>query len=210
MASNITYVAIDETYPIAGRDNDSQGFRDNFSVIKNNFESAKSEIEDLQLNTARLDDSNDFNGNSVSNMTLRNYSDSYYSSTSVDSLIDFTTAPYQFFSIVDNASFTLYKFPDPTKCGKLRVEVKNSNPAIANRTVTFNVTEAHALRRSSLMTGASGLTIAANPVPTSSSVTIILPASEDSLVFEFWSHGGAGTIDATNKVIFMTFLGRFS
>ena len=26
--------AIDQTYPVAGQDNDSQGFRDNFSNIK--------------------------------------------------------------------------------------------------------------------------------------------------------------------------------
>ena len=35
MASNINPANVDGTYPIAGQDNDSQGFRDNFSVIKN-------------------------------------------------------------------------------------------------------------------------------------------------------------------------------
>ena len=30
MASTINTANIDETYPIAGQDNDSQGFRDNF------------------------------------------------------------------------------------------------------------------------------------------------------------------------------------
>ena len=39
---------IDGTYPIAGQDNSSQGFRDNFTNIKNNFESAYQEITDLQ------------------------------------------------------------------------------------------------------------------------------------------------------------------
>ena len=34
MASNIDNTSIDATYPIAGQDNDSQGFRDNFTVIK--------------------------------------------------------------------------------------------------------------------------------------------------------------------------------
>ena len=37
MASNITYTTIDEQFPVAGQDNDSQGFRDNFSIIKENF-----------------------------------------------------------------------------------------------------------------------------------------------------------------------------
>ena len=50
MPCNINPNNIDGNYPIAGQDNDSQGFRDNFSNIKNNFTFAKSEIEDLQNN----------------------------------------------------------------------------------------------------------------------------------------------------------------
>ena len=34
MASNIISTTINENFPIAGQDNDSQGFRDNFNVIK--------------------------------------------------------------------------------------------------------------------------------------------------------------------------------
>jgi len=49
MASNINTTNIDITYPIAGQDNDSQGFRDNFTNINTNFVEAKSEIEALQV-----------------------------------------------------------------------------------------------------------------------------------------------------------------
>jgi hypothetical protein len=38
MASQINFNIIDGTYPVAGQDNSSQGFRDNFTNIKNNFE----------------------------------------------------------------------------------------------------------------------------------------------------------------------------
>ena len=48
MASNINPNNIDTAYPIAGQDNDSQGFRDNFTNIKTNFEYAEDEIDDLQ------------------------------------------------------------------------------------------------------------------------------------------------------------------
>ncbi len=48
MASNINTTIIDTTYPIAGQDNDSQGFRDNFFNTNQNFIEAKSEIEALQ------------------------------------------------------------------------------------------------------------------------------------------------------------------
>jgi hypothetical protein len=46
--SSINPNNIDGTYPIAGQDNDSQGFRDNFTNIKNNFTFAYDELADLQ------------------------------------------------------------------------------------------------------------------------------------------------------------------
>lgn len=48
MSSSINPNNIDGNYPIAGQDNDSQGFRDNFTNIKQNLTFGKSEIEDLQ------------------------------------------------------------------------------------------------------------------------------------------------------------------
>jgi len=46
--SNINPLNINGAYPVAGVDNDSQGFRDNFTNIKNNFAYAQSELNDLQ------------------------------------------------------------------------------------------------------------------------------------------------------------------
>jgi hypothetical protein len=48
MASNIISETIDDQYPVAGIDNDSQGFRDNFNVIKTSLSSAKTEMDDQQ------------------------------------------------------------------------------------------------------------------------------------------------------------------
>ena len=48
MTSNVNPNNIDGTYPVAGQDNDSQGFRTNFTNIKNNFVYTKAELEDLQ------------------------------------------------------------------------------------------------------------------------------------------------------------------
>lgn len=82
MASNINPFNIDGTYPVAGQDNDSQGFRDNFTNIRNNLSYAKSELEDLQakavlksaLNGTTLN--NDFGGAAIVNAQLRAVSDS--------------------------------------------------------------------------------------------------------------------------------------
>jgi hypothetical protein len=67
MTSAITTTNIDETYPIAGVDNNSQGFRDNFTNIKTGLSTAKSEITDLQTNTAKLNTDNDFLAHNIAN-----------------------------------------------------------------------------------------------------------------------------------------------
>jgi len=46
--SNINPQNIDGTFPIAGQDNNSQGFRDNFTGTINNFTRAAAELSDLQ------------------------------------------------------------------------------------------------------------------------------------------------------------------
>ena len=48
MTSNINPNNIDGNFPVAGQDNDSQGFRDNFTNIKNNLTYSRDEITDLQ------------------------------------------------------------------------------------------------------------------------------------------------------------------
>lgn len=50
MTSNINPNNIDGTYPVAGQDNNSQGFRDNFTNTRTNFQYAADEITNLQNN----------------------------------------------------------------------------------------------------------------------------------------------------------------
>ena len=54
MASTIISGTIDGAYPVAGVDNDTQGFRDNFTIIKTGLATAASEVTALQANTAKL------------------------------------------------------------------------------------------------------------------------------------------------------------
>lgn len=65
MSSNINPNLIDVTYPIAGQDNNTQGFRDNFTGIKQNFEYAEQEINALQSAAAVTSGANDFNNNLI-------------------------------------------------------------------------------------------------------------------------------------------------
>jgi hypothetical protein len=63
MSSNINPNNIDREFPVAGQDNDSQGFRDNFTSIKNNFSFAAAEITDLQNSVTSIQSTVLANGN---------------------------------------------------------------------------------------------------------------------------------------------------
>lgn len=65
MASAIIASTIDQNFPVAGVDNNSQGFRDNFNIIKTALTTAKNEISDLQDGVARVDQNSNFNGNQI-------------------------------------------------------------------------------------------------------------------------------------------------
>jgi hypothetical protein len=83
MTSQVNPNNIDGTYPVAGQDNDSQGFRDNFTNIRNNFTFVKAELEDIQnkavfksaLTNTTL--SNDLSGNIVVNPAFQGWRETY-------------------------------------------------------------------------------------------------------------------------------------
>ena len=78
MSSDINPGNVNEGFPVPGRDNNSQGFRDNFNAIKTNFTYTKREIDDLmnkvvvksQLTYGPTIDNN-LNGQTVTGITLR-------------------------------------------------------------------------------------------------------------------------------------------
>ena len=114
MASNIVPGNIDGTYPKAGQDNSSQGFRDNFSAIKNNFTEAKTEIEALQSNKASLNSSSDFNNNEVVKAKFKNTSETVYAHGSVSSgniTLNHNNGHYQTATITADTTFAFTNFP---------------------------------------------------------------------------------------------------
>jgi hypothetical protein len=71
MSSNMT--PIDEgfiQYPVPGIDNNSQGFRDRYSIIRSNLNTAREEISVLNTNTAKINQNNNFGGNKIINADL--------------------------------------------------------------------------------------------------------------------------------------------
>jgi len=108
MTSSINPQNIDGAYPVAGQDNDSQGFRDNFTNTKNNFEYAAAEITDLQSKAvlkAALTGTvlnNDMGGSVLSSAQLKNMTDGFVSlgpvNTGASATINYAAGAYSAFS----------------------------------------------------------------------------------------------------------------
>jgi hypothetical protein len=114
MASNIVPGNISPTFPVAGQDNSSQGFRDNFSAIKQNFSQAKIEIEAMQTNKANLNASSDFTDNEVSRAKFKDTSETVYAHGTVSSgsvTLDHENGHYQTLTITADTTFAFLNFP---------------------------------------------------------------------------------------------------
>ena len=193
MTSNINFAAINENFPVAGQDNDTQTFRDNFDTIKTNFSSAKTEITDLQDNAARTDGDNDFLYNVVGSLTLQ---DAYlrkkdYGAAIVAGTqdISFKQAMYHVVKVGANTSLSFSEFPtgvvDITglgQIGKATLELYGDGSA---RTITFTTTGGTVIKKSPGFPGSVTVTSATNPV-----------------IIEVWQHSAT--------VIFLNYLGLYS
>jgi hypothetical protein len=119
MASKIVPTNIDGTFPVAGQDNSSQGFRDNFTNIKNNFTFARNEIGDLQdkvlLKSALTGTtlSNDLGGTQLTNAQLKSWTQSIVNLGAIDgdATISFESGNFQKLTTAGPVELALNPFP---------------------------------------------------------------------------------------------------
>ena len=132
MTSQINYSIINTTYPVAGQDNDSQGFRDNFTHISDGLRQAASEISALQQNAvivADLETSstnvvNNLLGSSIQNGTYAQFNPIVYglgSLTSSGSSIDLNHGPVQTASLTANGTLTFTNWGDAGTYSTIRL-----------------------------------------------------------------------------------------
>ena len=163
MTSQVNPNNIDGTYPVAGQDNDSQGFRDNFTNIRNNFTFTKAEIEDLQnkavLKSALLNTvlSNDFAGNAVVNPALTSWRETYNNIGSVNGsvTINFTNGNFQKITM-SGATILNFSFPTNTNNQYASIKLWVSNP---NTAYTLSFPNSLTLGDPDTVSGFSGNTI---------------------------------------------------
>jgi hypothetical protein len=156
MASNISPSNIDGTYPVAGIDNDSQGFRTNFSNASTNFTFTKSEIEDLQSKVvlkSTLDGEvsvdNDMLGTVLQSPKLIDYRETIFNHFTVGATatINHQNGHYQILESTVPLTLSLSNFPGTgalPALGRVRVEMNITNvlhtvtmPASATNGVDF-------------------------------------------------------------------------
>lgn len=129
MTSAIIHETINENFPVAGRDNDTQTFRDNFDAIKKGLRTAKDEITDLQNNAARTDVGNNFNNNTIENAVLLNNRSSFLDKGTIlnADTIDYEHGNYQKVKYSANVTVGWLNFPDdtfsPKGVGKVTLEI---------------------------------------------------------------------------------------
>ena len=137
MTSAINPNNIDGAYPVAGQDNNSQGFRDNFTNTKTNFEYAASEITDLQ-NKAVLKSSltgttlnNDMGGSLLSNAQLQDMSATVVALGSVTGtqIVDYAAGPYYTLTTTGSIILSFSNFPTAGTLGCCRVRITVASTA---------------------------------------------------------------------------------
>ena len=137
MTSSINPNNIDGTYPVAGQDNNSQGFRDNFTNTKTNFQYAADEIDDLQskviLKAALLGTTldNDMNGSLLSNAQIQDFSQTRVAlGTLTGSVgVNYANGHYQTVTTGGSISLAFTNFPAAGTLGFVIVRVTVSSTA---------------------------------------------------------------------------------
>jgi hypothetical protein len=131
MTSAINPNNINGAYPVAGQDNNSQGFRDNFTNTSTNFQYAADEISDLQskavlkqaLTGTVLD--NDMLGSPLSNALLSNMSENVVALGTVSgtTVINYALASYQTLTTNGAVSLSFTNFPAAGAAASVVVQV---------------------------------------------------------------------------------------
>ena len=177
MASNIVPGNIDGNFPVAGQDNSSQGFRDNFGATKTNFTNAKTEIEDLQDNKASTNATSNFAGNVLQKPQLKDYSETVYPHGNVSgtTTVSHINGNYQTATTTGAITLSLTNFPSSGTLGRIILDIDVSSTA-------HTITVPNAVKIADNVSGGDG-----------SSKQITVPNS-GRVLYEFMSPDGGTTI----------------
>jgi hypothetical protein len=143
---NAKIALIDQTYPVAGQDNDSQGFRDNFNNVKDSLSLASADIVELQskavLKSAISTNdtvTNDMGGSSITNGKFSEFYASSYtpvSAVTTGQYVDLANGSFQSFVMNADIDFTFRGWPTTGQYAVVRLLLSSQDNI--PRTATFN------------------------------------------------------------------------
>jgi hypothetical protein len=145
MTSQINFAIIDATYPVAGQDNNSQGFRDNFTAVKSGLSTAQGEISKLQANTLKSADLatnlpviNNLLGSTLYNGKYKQLNGTYYPAGTVTSTtyIDVNNGPIQKLVLGADLNISFSNWPAAGNYSVVRLMLSGDGNAV--RTPTFS------------------------------------------------------------------------
>ena len=188
MTSNINPNNIDGAYPVAGQDNNSQGFRTNFTNTSTNFQFAADEITDLQNNVilksalAGTTLNNNMQGSILYNAQLQQMSE--------------TVVPLGTISGTVTINYALGSYQTLTTNGSVSLAFSNFSAAGTASTVVVQITVAsvsHALQLPTSVTvnaiGIQGLNTSTNTITF---------AATGTYIFQFVTNNGGATVIITD------------
>ncbi len=116
-SASVFYNKIDVNYPFAGRDNDSQGFRDNFNNIKLAIKSTDDLVDSLNLNSVKSDSAiTNFSFNTIKRASFEDCSINIFNDSetvrSQSVTVNYTNGSYQKFLVGGgNTIFSVINWP---------------------------------------------------------------------------------------------------
>jgi len=197
MSSNINFGPIDESFPVQGRDNPSQGFRENFRFIKQGLSVAHVEITDIQEYGAFKNKNNNFNGNIIDHATLNNVSQKYIDNgiISGDTNINVQLAQIQKFSFTSNATLSFNNWP--TNSGTVDKYYYIKVHLLSNKSGTYKIIFGTESKGPNTKIKYQGFELDQN-----SHFYLTLPISGAEQVIEAWTYDGGVTV-------FLNYIGEF-
>lgn len=181
MTSTVTNYSnnINAAYPIAGVDNDTQGFRENFTNIKNSLGIAATEISDLQSNTVKLNTgTNDFNYYSLYRASLIGSGEASpaVATISTTSNISFYQGSYRPIAVTNDVTITVIDWPPTNTKGSIEFQIVNTTNNTRNLTFSAG---AGTLKKESTT---------ANPIS-------LPPGSPNNpVIYELWTRDNGATV----------------
>lgn len=129
-----TYISkINEFYPVAGQDNDTQGFRDNFKHTKISLELLDEDVNELKISSVVLTNPiNDFNNNIIKQAIFQDCGTVVFDTTAEtqisDVTLDYKNGGYQKYKVSHGThNFSVSNWPGANRSGSMILAVTTAS-----------------------------------------------------------------------------------